>query len=236
MGVPDRAGDAWFSSALRPRFISFEGPEGSGKSTQAKILAAAMRAGGADVVLTREPGGTRIGEQVREILLSFSQDRLFESTEALLMTAARAQHVNEVIVPSLFRGWVITDRYVDSTYAYQGYGRGIDLDLLHDAQQLATGGVMPGVTILLDIDVSVGLERRLSSNDAFNRLDAESKAFHERVRTGYLNLKNNDPDRWIVVDAAQRESAIAADIWDALQRRFGPEFPALPSLVSGTSE
>ncbi len=195
-----------------------------------------MRAGGAEVVLTREPGGTRIGEQVREILLSFSQDRLYESTEALLMTAARAQHVNEVIVPALFRGWVITDRYVDSTYAYQGYGRGLDRELLHDAQQLATGGILPGTTILLDLDIAVGLERRLSSSDAFNRLDAESRAFHERVRTGYLKLKNDDPERWIVVDAARDESAIAADIWDALQRRFGSAFPTLPSLVSGTSE
>jgi dTMP kinase len=237
LGTQDRSGSAWFSPALRKRFISFEGPEGGGKSTQTRLLAEKLRELGQEVVLTREPGGTRTGEQIRDILLSFEQDRLSPATEALLMTAARAQHVYEVIVPNLARGaWVITDRYVDSTFAYQGAGRDLDPDLLYDAQQLATGGFLPRTTFLLDLPVEEGLKRRLASPEAFNRLDIESQAFHERVRTGYHVLAQADPERWVTVDASVDVASIAAIIWNEALRRFGELLPAAPNLVSGTSE
>lgn len=233
----EHSGNAWFRSALRKRFISFEGPEGAGKSTQIKLLASKLEAFGLDVVLTREPGGTKTGEQIREILLSFRQDALDPATEALLMTAARAKHVDEVIVPALARGtWVLTDRYVDSTYAYQGYGRGLDIELLREIQQLATSGILPSTTLLLDLPVVEGLSRRLSSSEAFNRLDLESQAFHERVRTGYIRLASADPDRWQIVNASQNETAVAASIWEILRSRFGDELDAVPNIVSGTNE
>lgn len=233
----EHAGNAWFRSALRKRFISFEGPEGAGKSTQIKLLATRLKSFGFDVVSTREPGGTRTGEQIREILLSPRQDVLDPATEALLMSAARAKHVAEVIVPALGDGaWVLTDRYVDSTYAYQGFGRGVDQYVLEEIQQLATRGVMPGTTLLLDLPVEDGLRRRLNSSEAFNRLDLESQAFHERVRTGYIRLASADPDRWQIVDASQNETTVAANIWEILRSRFGDELGATPNLVSGTNE
>jgi dTMP kinase len=233
----ERLGNAWFSSAFKRKFISFEGPEGAGKSTQVKRLSARMGELGLRVVVTREPGGTQIGERVRDILLSFSQDQPRPVTEALLMTAARAQHVDEVIVPALASGsWLITDRYVDSTYAYQGFGRGLDLELLRDSQQLATRGILPGTTFLLDLPVELGLSRRLGSSEAFNRLDVESRDFHERVRTGYGMLRMSDPERWVVIDASQDEDVVAADIWSAMKIRFADELSATPNHVSGTSE
>lgn len=219
------------------RFISFEGPEGGGKSTQSRLLADRLRSVGETVILTREPGGTKTGERIREILLSTSGEPLAPSTEALLMTAARAQHVSEVIEPALARGaWVITDRYIDSTYAYQGAARGLRLDLLCGTQELATGGLKPTVTFLLDLPVEIGLNRRFQSKDTTNRLDAESQAFHKRVRTGYHSLALAEPGRWVTVDATSDEASIAAQIWNALQSRFEHALPAAPNLVSGTDE
>jgi len=189
------------------------------------------------IVATREPGGTEIGERVRDILLSFSHEQPRPVTEALLMTAARAQHVDEVIVPALANGgWLITDRYVDSTYAYQGYGRGLDLESLRESQRLATRGILPETTFLLDLPIELGLSRRLASPEAFNRLDVESREFHERVRTGYGMLREVDPDRWIVIDASKDEDAVAADIWNAMTIRFANELRSGPNLVSGINE
>jgi dTMP kinase len=225
------------SPLLSRRFISFEGPEGSGKSTQARRLAERLRELGEPVLLTREPGGTKIGEQIREILLATNGEPLAAPTEALLMTAARAQHVSEVIVPALQRDdWVITDRYVDSTYAYQGAARGLPRELLQSTQRLATGGLLPEATFLLDLPVEVGLKRRFRAQDATNRLDGESLAFHEHVRTGYHSLVREAPERWIVIDASQAEASISAEIWDAILRRFGNTLPAASNLVSGNNE
>jgi len=209
-------------SRRRGRFITFEGGEGSGKSTQAHLLGDRLRAAGRDVVVTREPGGTPVGEQIREIFLGSGDDPIASTTEALLMSAARAEHVAKVIEPALAAGsWIISDRYIDSTYAYQGGGRGLPVRQLQKIQELATGLLLPDLTFLLDLPVTSGLERRKRIASTNNRLDAETVAFHERVRSGYHSLVAVDPVRWIVVDGTQPIEAIASTIWREVSSRFG---------------
>jgi dTMP kinase len=183
-------------------FITLEGPEGSGKTTQIELLVAWLGEQGYDVVLTREPGGTDIGNQIRDVLHDPANTRMAATAEILLYSADRAQHVAEFITPLLAEGKiVISDRYYDSTLAYQGYGRGLDLNALQAITAFATGGLKPDLTLYLDIAPERGLERRQTGGGEWNRLDAEALEFHQRVREGYLELIEQEPERWVVVDA-----------------------------------
>lgn len=193
-------------------FITFEGPEGSGKSTQLPRLAQFLEESGYSVVKTREPGGTKIGDQIREVLMRMENTELHPRTEILLFLAARAQLVEELIRPSLQEGKIILcDRYGDSTLAYQGYGHGLNLDDLRAMLQFATGGLKPDLTILLDIDVLTGLKRKKIKAE-WNRIDAFELSFHERVREGYHILAAQEPDRWKIVDAAQNPEQVQKEI------------------------
>lgn len=195
-------------------FITFEGPEGSGKSTQIRLLSAALTQRGLAVVATREPGGTRIGNAIRSLLLDPTHMEMSPRAETLLFQAARAQIVDEVIRPALAAGQVVLcDRYADSTLAYQGYGHGQTLAPLQQLGAYATGSLTPALTIYLDIDVRAGLERkRAGAAEEWNRMENHALAFHQRVRTGYLALAVADPARWLVLDAAQSVATIHAQI------------------------
>ena len=193
-------------------FITFEGPEGSGKSTQLPELARFLEEFGMSVVKTREPGGTKIGDQIREVLMRMDNTELHPRTEILLFLAARAQLVEELIVPSLQQGKIVLcDRYGDSTLAYQGYGHGLNLDSLRAMLHFATGGLKPDLTILLDVDVVTGLKRK-KVKEEWNRLDAFELSFHERVREGYHILAKKEPDRWKIVDATQEPEQVQKEI------------------------
>ena len=193
-------------------FITFEGPEGSGKSTQLPRLAQFLEDSSLQVVKTREPGGTKIGDQIREVLVRMDNTELHPRTEILLFLAARAQLVEELIIPSLKQGKIILcDRYGDSTLAYQGYGHGLDLETLRAMLQFATGGLKPDLTILLDVDVFTGLKRK-KIKEEWNRLDAFELSFHERVRAGYKILAEQEPERWKIVDATQDPDQVQMEI------------------------
>lgn len=190
-------------------FITLEGPEGCGKTTQARLLAQWLEAQGFPVLLTREPGGTSIGEQIRAVLHDCANSAMTAETEILLYSAARAQHVAEVIRPALQTGAiVICDRFYDSTYAYQGYGRGLPLDTLRLITAFATQGLTPDLTLYLDIPPELGLRRRAQSGEELNRLDREALAFHQRVRSGYHALIREEPTRWRTVDATASIDAV----------------------------
>jgi dTMP kinase len=201
------------------RFITFEGPEGSGKTTQIALLADALRGQGRSVVTTREPGGTRIGDAIRSVLLNSAHVEMSPRAEALLFNAARAQLVDEVIQPALVRGDdVLCDRYGDSTLAYQGYGHGRSIAELRQLIAYATHGLAPDLTIYLDLDVHTGLARkRTGTGDAWNRMEEKALAFHEAVRDGYLALAAESP-RWLVVDAGQPVATVAAAIWARVEQ------------------
>ena len=193
-------------------FITLEGPEGSGKSTQIKRLAKRLESMGFPVITTREPGGTPIGDQIRQVLVRMENKELHPRTEILLFLAARAQLVEQLIKPALQDGKIILcDRYGDSTLAYQGYGHGLDLEKLRQMLDFATDHLKPDLTILLDLDVKLGLMRK-KAEDEWNRLDAYEVVFHERVREGYLNLAREEPDRWRIVDASQGIDAVQEDL------------------------
>lgn len=197
------------------RFITLEGPDGSGKSLQARLLAERLAADGHDVVLTREPGGTRTGEQVREIVLGAGRG-LDPRADALLFSAQRAQHVAEVIRPALVAGrLVVCDRHRDSTICYQGYGSGLDVEEMRHLQDLATDGLLPDLTILLDVSVDVGLGRRHAGRpDDLNKFELDGafdRAYHERVRAGYLR-EASARGRWRIVDASRDAESVAADV------------------------
>lgn len=183
-------------------FISFEGIEGTGKSTQCRLLAEHLRKKGLTVTETAEPGGTRISLKIREILLSLDNREMRPVTELLLYNAARVQHIEEVILPALQRGEiVITDRFSDSTIAYQGYGRDLDLELIASLDRIATHRLRPDLTILLDIDVETGLRRNRAIGKT-DRLEIEEISFHEKVRRGFINLAANEPNRLKLVDCS----------------------------------
>ena len=193
-------------------FITLEGPEGSGKTSHIPYLAEYFREKGYIVFPTREPGGTSIGEQVREILHSLKNTEMHPRTETLLYQAARAQFVEQVVRPRLALGEVVlSDRYYDSTIAYQGYGHQQDLEQVRALIRYATGGLVPDLTVLLDVDVEVGLKRKKKA-DEWNRLDAYTVEFHQRVRAGYLEMVKAEPKRWVVVDAGQSWDAVQTDL------------------------
>ncbi|HQP09551.1 MAG TPA: dTMP kinase [Anaerolineaceae bacterium] len=194
-------------------FITLEGPDGSGKSTQVQPLAEYLRQEGYTVFTTREPGGTTISDQVREVLMRVDNRSMYPRTETLLFCAARAQLVEEVIRPRLQRGEIILcDRYADSTLAYQGYGHGNHLQILQQLLDFATGGLWPDLTILFDIDAIAGLNRRKVGGGEWNRLDDYQIAFHQKVRDGYLTMAHKDPKRWAIVNADQEIEKVQADL------------------------
>lgn len=184
-------------------FITFEGPEGSGKTSHIPYLVEYLREKGYTVFPTREPGGTSIGEQIREVIHDLKNVEMHPRTETLLYQAARAQIVEQVIKPRLADGEiVISDRYYDSTIAYQGYGHQQDLEQVRALVKYATGGLVPDLTVLLDVDVEEGLRRKKKDNE-WNRLDAYTIEFHQRVRKGYHEMVKAEPNRWTVVDAGK---------------------------------
>lgn len=194
-------------------FITFEGPDGAGKSSQIEKLIARLAAEGYQPVVTREPGGTAVGDRIRDVVHDVRHAEMSPSAEVLLYSASRAQLVNEIIRPALAKGEIVLcDRYADSTLAYQGYGRGLDLEALQNLTEFATGGLTPDLTILLDIDGPAGLARRVEFGEEMNRLDLEALDFHERVRAGYLQLVAGDPARWVVIDAARSPEEVAEDV------------------------
>ncbi|HEX7002461.1 MAG TPA: dTMP kinase [Trueperaceae bacterium] len=197
--------------AERGLFVVFEGPEGAGKSTQIARLASRLEQVGHAVLLTREPGGTRAGDAVREVLLDPGQ-LIFPLTEYLLYSASRAQLVSEVIGPALAAGRdVVSDRFAGASVAYQGHGRGLDLELIRDLNHRVTGGLRPDLTVLLDIDPVVGL-KRAAKRSTSDRLEAAGLDFHRRVRAGYLTQARADPT-WVVLDATGPEDDVAAEVW-----------------------
>jgi len=181
--------------------ISFEGIEGTGKTIQSKLLCEYLLKKGHNAILTEEPGGTQIGHKIRELLLSIDHKGMTPLTELLLYNASRAQHIKEVILPALNRGTVvITDRFADSTVTYQGYARGIDLNLIDSIEKIVTSGLRPDITILLDLDVEAGLNRNRGINK-MDRLELEDVEFHKRVRNGYHEIAAKEPERIKLIDA-----------------------------------
>jgi dTMP kinase len=199
-------------------FITLEGPEGCGKTSQIPVLAEFLRGQGFTVYTTREPGGTSIGDQVREVLTSMRNTGMNPRAETLLFCAARAQLVEEVIRPRLARGEIVlSDRFADSTLAYQGYGHGNDLEVLRMLLRFATGGLWPDLTLLLDLPVEVGLQRKRTGGVEWNRLDAYEVDFHRRVRQGFLEMAGAAPQRWRVIDATQPREAVQDALRAAIQ-------------------
>ncbi|MFC5850087.1 dTMP kinase [Deinococcus petrolearius] len=203
----------------RGLFLTFEGPEGAGKSTQLAALVRHLHGAGYTVTETREPGGTLLGTQVRRVVLD-PEVEMEPLPEFLLYSASRAQLVAEVIRPALARGEVVVcDRYADSTLAYQGYGRGLGLDFLTRVTAEATGGLRPDLTALLDLDPALGLARAARRGQP-DRLERADLAFHTRVREGFLTLAAAEPGRFLVLDATRPVAELSADIWEATQRRL----------------
>lgn len=208
---------------MRGKFITFEGPEGGGKSTQVQTLAEWLRKQGKKVVVTREPGGTRMSELIRALVRDEMEDPPVTRCEVLLFLAARAQVVSQVIRPALARGeWVVCDRFADSTFAYQGYGRGIDVQLLKNFNDFVTEGLVPDLTILLDVPPEVSrtrlAARQASTADTGDRIEAAGEMFHRRLREGFLDLAKAEPKRFTVIDASKSIDKVAAAVQKMVQR------------------
>lgn len=203
-------------------FITFEGGEGAGKSTQVKRLAAALQAKGIAVVTTREPGGSPGAEKIRALLVNGAPGRWDALTETLLVYAARADHVGRTIGPALLADkWVLCDRFTDSTYAYQGAGRGLARETIRRVDAVVLDDFKPDLTLILDLDVGTGLARAGNRGAAESRFENFDRDFHERLRQAFLETARRNPDRCIVIDAAQAEGDVATAIWAAVARRFG---------------
>ncbi|HEV2127464.1 MAG TPA: dTMP kinase [Thermomicrobiales bacterium] len=203
-------------------FVVFEGPEGAGKSTQMRRLADVLVRAGHDVVATREPGGTPVGDAIRRVLLESDGYAMLPETEAFLLSAARVQHVHEVIRPALDRGAVVLcDRYADSTLAYQGGGHGMAEGDLRCLERIATDRLVPDLRVLLDVPAAAGLARRHRDTTSVNRIDRASLAFHERVAAAYRLLAERDPEGWTVIDATQPTDAVFTMVCQAVQSSLG---------------
>ncbi len=202
-------------------FITIEGPDGSGKTSQVKPLGEFLQSEGYPVFCAREPGSTAISEQVRDIIMRLDNTAMHPRTETLLFCSARAQLVEEVIRPRLDAGEIVLlDRYADSTLAYQGYGHGHDLDTLRVILRFATGGLTPDLTVLMDIDSETGLRRRQKGGGEWNRLDAYELDLHRRVREGYLELAHLEPLRWVTVDASQSPEVVQSTLRKIIVERI----------------
>jgi dTMP kinase len=203
------------------RFITFEGGEGAGKSTQLKRLAARLAAGGGEVVATREPGGSPGAEAIRELVLKGAADRWSPVTETLLMYAARRDHVERVIRPALARGaWVVCDRFADSTRAYQGAAGGTDPALIAALETYILEETRPDLTLIFDLPVAVGLERAHARAGAEMRFESKGEAFHERLREGFLAIARAEPQRCAVIDATGEASDVEARVWETVEARL----------------
>jgi dTMP kinase len=202
-------------------FITLEGPDGSGKTSQVQPLVDFLEARGYPIFAAREPGGTAIGEQVREILMRLDNTAMHPRTETLLFCAARAQLVEQVLKPQLAAGCIVLlDRYADSTLAYQGYGHGNDLQLIREILRFTTGGLVPDLTVLLDVDAETGLKRRKQGGGEWNRLDAYELELHQRVRQGYLEMAAVEPQRWVVVDATPSAGVVQSELQKVVLERI----------------
>ena len=207
--------------ARRGLFITFEGVEGAGKTTQIRQLATSLEKEEVSVLITREPGGTPISERIREVLLERQHHKMVSTTELLLYAAARSQHVAQCIAPALAEGQiVISDRFGDATVAYQGYGRGLDLELIHHLNRVATDGLVPDLTIVLDVPVKVGLGRARRRRRSMDRLEMEDFEFHQRVRDGYLTIAREEPHRVKVIDSEQNFKLVRDEIRELVTRRI----------------
>jgi dTMP kinase len=209
------------STIKRGVFITFEGPEGSGKSTQLRRLAARLRAQGRTVLETAEPGGTPIGTQIRRVLLDAKNLEMRPTTELLLMFAARAQNVDEAILPALSRGEIVLcDRFTDSSLVYQGAARGLGSEVVFEIDRIACRGLVPDLTLVVDIDTERGLERARGRNrqtqDVETRLDEQAIEFHRKVRDAYLQLASDEPARVKLIDGARSEEEVEKDVWETL--------------------
>jgi len=206
--------------------ITLEGPDGAGKSTQARMLAERLRGAVREVVSTREPGGTELGERIRAVLLDASAESHDALSDALLFNAARSRHVSEVIGPALARGAIVVcDRFADSSLAYQGYGGGVPLDALRALASVSIGDTTPDRTVLIDVSVRAGLGRRSAGqSEGLNRFETDESqhdsAFHQRVRDGYLELARQEPRRWRIVDGSADPERVAEAIWSAVADLF----------------
>lgn len=204
--------------ADRGLFITFEGTDGAGKTTQIQRLSADLRHADHDICLTREPGGTPISEQIRDMLLNPDHSEMAATTELLLYAASRAQHVSEVIKPALEAGKiVISSRFADAMVVYQGYGRGLDLEQINRLNRIATEGVTPDVTFVLDLPVEIGLQRVQKSRGGLDRLEREKIEFHQRLRDGYRALVQQEPQRLKIIDARAAPDQVYAQIQEAVQ-------------------
>jgi len=202
-------------------FITLEGPEGSGKTSHIPPLVEYLRENGHVIFTTREPGGTSISEQVREVIHDLKNNEMHPRTETLLYQAARAQIVEEVIKPRLASGEIVlSDRYYDSTIAYQGYGHQQDLEQVRALVRYATGGLVPDLTILLDVDVEEGLQRKKKNNAEWNRMDDHAIQFYQRVRAGYLVMVQQEPKRWVVVDSSRKWESVQDELRKVIEGRL----------------
>jgi dTMP kinase len=223
------------AESMRGYFITFEGGEGSGKSTHAKLLAERIRGHNIDVLLTREPGGSPGAEIIRHILLSGLAKPLGPETEAILFAAARDDHVKSTIAPALAAGkCVISDRYMDSTRVYQGALGQVDPKLIRGLERVTVGTVVPNLTFILDVPADVGLARasRRRGGGQTDRFESETLQFHETLRRAYLALAQHEPQRCVVIDGRNASDVVAADIWKALVLRLAPKAARVPQPVS----
>jgi len=206
----------------RGRFITFEGPEGSGKSTQLRLLGERLRSAGRDVMETQEPGGTPIGIQIRHVLLDTKNRELCPTAELLLMFASRAQNVDQSILPALSAGrTVISDRFTDSTLVYQGVGRGLGADVVYELDRIACRGLVPDLTLLIDIDAETGLarahRRSVRTEDPETRMEEQDMGFHRKVREAYRQLAADEHRRVRLIDGSQTREAVAIEVWQAVE-------------------